>query len=148
MAWSTERLISPSPAKSRVILSPDAKTLLPSGELIFPSFITLEPSKAMYPFVLEVRVPLLVMEPASPSKLNDLLVKFIRYNDFEKANLNNANLSNVDLTSAFFPQADLTNADLSNAILSKTNLDNAILNNVILNGAILNCVNHPICIQE
>ena len=71
---------------------------------------------------------------------NDLLVKFIRYNDFEKANLHNANLSNADLTSAFFPQADLTNADLSNSILrganaSKANLNNANLSNADLTSA-------------
>jgi len=71
---------------------------------------------------------------------NDLLVKFIRYNDFEKANLHNANLSNADLTSTFFPQADLTNADLSNSILrganaSKANLNNANLSNADLTSA-------------
>ena len=71
---------------------------------------------------------------------NDLLIKFIRYNDFENANLNNANLSNVDLTSAIFPQADFTNADLSNSILKgvnawKANLNNANLSNVDLTSA-------------
>ena len=71
---------------------------------------------------------------------NDLLVKYIHFNDFSKANLHNANLSNADLTSTFFSQADFTNADLSNAIIkganaSKANLHNANLSNADLTGA-------------
>jgi uncharacterized protein YjbI with pentapeptide repeats len=72
---------------------------------------------------------------------NDLFLKYIRFNDFSKANLHNTNLSNADLTSTFFTQADLTNADLSNAILkgsnaSKANLHNANLSNADLTGVV------------
>jgi len=91
---------------------------------------------------------------------NDLAVKFMFYNNFARANLENANFKNTELWYANFYLADLTNADLSgadlrnayfgnadlsNANLSAANLQGAILDNAIFTGANLKCINHKIC---
>jgi len=49
---------------------------------------------------------------------NDLVVKFVFFNNFYNANLENANFKNTELWYANFHLANLTNADLSGAYLS------------------------------
>ena len=78
---------------------------------------------------------------------NDLILRYILFNNFTLANLQNVNFSNADLTQAFLRGADLTNANLSNVILTGANLTNATLNDVLLVEAILNCKNHPVCVN-
>ena len=83
---------------------------------------------------------------------NDLVVNFIFYNSFARANLENANFKNADLEFANFYQANLTNADLSGADLRKAflgwaDLSNADLSGAILDGAMLNCKNHVVCVS-
>ena len=103
---------------------------------------------------------------------NDLVVKFVFFNNFYNANLENANFQNAGLWHVSFASANLTNADLSGADLSKALLNNANLSNANLQGAdlsganlsgadlsgadlsgviydqnsILKCVNHDICV--
>jgi len=103
---------------------------------------------------------------------NDLVVKFVFFNNFYNANLENANFQNADLWHVGFALANLTNANLSGADLSKALLNNANLSNANLQGAdlsgadlsgadlsganlsdvaydqntILKCVNHDICV--
>ena len=98
---------------------------------------------------------------------NDLIVKFVFFNNFYNANLENANFQNADLWHVGFALANLTNANLSGADLSKALLNNANLSNANLQGAdlsgadlsgadlsdaiydqnsILKCVNHDICV--
>ena len=91
---------------------------------------------------------------------NDLVVNYISFNSFARANLENANfknailwyanfysadLANADLSGADLRKAFLGNADLSNANLEGANLEGAILDNAILSNANLKCINHPIC---
>jgi len=87
---------------------------------------------------------------------NDLAVKYLFFNSFAHANLENANFKNTKLWHANFYSANLTNADLSGADLRKAFLGNANLSNADLSGAnlsgaildentILKCLNHPIC---
>ena len=81
---------------------------------------------------------------------NDLTVKFIFYNNFLLANLENANFKNASLRFVNFHSANLTNADLSGADLRNASLDDADLSNAnldgaILDGAVLTCKNHPVC---
>ena len=98
---------------------------------------------------------------------NDLVVKFVFFNNFARANLENANFKNADLLLVNFHSANLTNADLSgadlrNALLNHADLSNANLQGADLSGAdlsganlsdviydqytILKCVGHPICV--
>ena len=93
---------------------------------------------------------------------NDLVVTYIYFNNFAKADLENANFKNSNLQHAGFYSANLTNADLSGADLRKAflgeadlsnanlegaNLEGATLDNAILSNANLRCVNHPICVS-
>ena len=71
---------------------------------------------------------------------NDLVVNYIYFNSFAKANLENANFKNTKLWNANFYLANLTNADLSGADLRKAFFSEADLSN-----ANLKCINHPIC---
>nr|AIF07016.1 tripartite motif-containing protein 71 (TRIM71) [uncultured marine thaumarchaeote KM3_198_G09] len=71
---------------------------------------------------------------------NDLVVNYIYFNSFAKANLENANFKNTKLWNANFYLANLTNADLSGADLRKAFFGEADLSN-----ANLKCINHPIC---
>ena len=103
---------------------------------------------------------------------NDLVVKFVFFNNFYNANLENANFKNAGLWLVDFYSANLTNADLSGADLRKSLLSNADLSNANLQGVdlsganlsgadlsganlsdiiydqytILKCVNHDICV--
>ena len=103
---------------------------------------------------------------------NDLVVKFVFFNNFARANLENANFKNADLLLVNFHSANLTNADLSGADLRSALLNHADLSNANLQGAdlsgadlsgadlsgadlsgavydqytILKCVGHPICV--
>jgi len=103
---------------------------------------------------------------------NDLVVKFVFFNNFAHANLENANFKNAGLWFVNFNSANLTNADLSGADLRKSSLNNADLSNANLQGVdlsgadlsgadlsganlsdviydqntILKCVNHDICV--
>ena len=99
---------------------------------------------------------------------NDLVVNYMFFNSFARANLENANfknaklwnanfyladltnadLSGADLRKAFLSEADLSNTDLSNTDLSNANLEGAVLDNAILSNANLNCLNHPICLND
>ncbi|SVD50904.1 uncharacterized protein METZ01_LOCUS403758, partial [marine metagenome] len=65
---------------------------------------------------------------------NDLVVKFVFFNNFYNANLENANFKNAGLWHVGFASANLTNADLSGADLSKALLNNADLSNANLQG--------------
>jgi uncharacterized protein YjbI with pentapeptide repeats len=87
---------------------------------------------------------------------NDLVVDFIFFSTFAKANLENANFKNAGLRHVNFYSTNLTNADLTGADLRKAFLFNADLSNVNLSGAdltdafinentILKCLNHSIC---
>ena len=53
---------------------------------------------------------------------NDLAVKFVFFNNFAHANLENANFKNAGLWFVNFNSANLTNADLSGADLRKASL--------------------------
>jgi uncharacterized protein YjbI with pentapeptide repeats len=103
---------------------------------------------------------------------DDLIVKFVFFNNFAHANLENANFKNAGLWHADFYSANLTNANLSGADLRKSSLRNADLSNANLQGVdlsgtdlsgtdlsganlsgviydqytILKCVNHDICV--
>tara|TARA_B100000949_G_scaffold171126_1_gene151520 strand:- start:74 stop:2641 length:2568 start_codon:yes stop_codon:yes gene_type:complete len=108
---------------------------------------------------------------------NDLVVKFVSFNNFSSANLENANFKNAGLMFVDFYTANLTNADLSgvdlrksllvNADLSNANLQDADISGVDLSGAnltganltganltganltgaILDCIGHTICVN-
>ena len=80
---------------------------------------------------------------------NDLIVSYVIFNNFSKANLENANFKNTKLLYANFYSADLINADLSGADLSNANLSGANLSDAIWDeNTILKCLNHPICLNE
>jgi uncharacterized protein YjbI with pentapeptide repeats len=66
---------------------------------------------------------------------NDLVVKFVFFNNFARANLENANFKNADLLLVNFHSANLTNADLSGADLRNALLNHADLSNANLQGA-------------
>ena len=92
---------------------------------------------------------------------NDLAVKFVFFNNFAYANLEDANFKNAKLLNTNFYSANLTNADLSgadlrkallvNADLSNANLESTNLLDADLSGAnldedtILKCIHHPVC---
>ncbi len=102
---------------------------------------------------------------------DDLIVKFVFFNNFAHANLENASFKNTGLWFVDFNSANLTNADLSGADLRNSSLNNADLSNANLQGVdlsgtdlsgtdlsganlsdviydqntILKCVNHDIC---
>jgi len=99
---------------------------------------------------------------------NDLVVNYVFFNNFTRANLENTNFKNVDLRYASFYLADLTNADLTGADLREAVFTNANLSNANLQGAdlteadftganlsyatydqntILNCIGHSICVN-
>ena len=65
---------------------------------------------------------------------DDLVVKFVFFNNFAHANLENANFKNAGLWFVNFNSANLTNADLSGADLRKSLLSNADLSNANLQG--------------
>ena len=66
---------------------------------------------------------------------NDLAVKWIDLNNFDRANLENVNFKNAILWHAEFHSANLTNADLSGADLKGTDFGKADLSNANLSGA-------------
>ena len=91
---------------------------------------------------------------------NDLIIRYLHYNNFSDANLKNANFKNAILNHANFYSANLANANLSGADLRNTyfgfanlananlegaNLANANLDGANLEGANLKCINHSIC---
>ena len=104
---------------------------------------------------------------------NNITLKFIFYNNFSDADLENANFKNSGLWFANFYSANLTNANLSGADLRKVTFVNADLSNANLQGAniigtnlgganlsgadltgatydettVLRCLNHTICVN-
>ena len=93
---------------------------------------------------------------------NDLVVRWVLFNNFSNANLENANFKNADLELVYFHLANLTNADLSGTNLKKSllsghltnaNLQDADLTGADLTGAIydqstiLKCTGHPVCVN-
>ena len=83
---------------------------------------------------------------------NDLIISYVIFNNFAKANLENANFKNADLEFVSFKKANLTNADLSETDLRSTFFTNADLSGADLTDIILdedvflNCKNHPRCL--
>ena len=74
-----------------------------------------------------------------------LVVKFVFFNNFAHANLENANFKNAGLWFVNFNSANLTNADLSGADLRNANLEGANLDGANLDGTTLTCKNHSVC---
>ena len=72
---------------------------------------------------------------------NDLIVEYLFFNNFTRANLENANFKNASMWNTKFSLANLTNADLSGADLRSTSLNNADLSNANLSGANLSGAN-------
>ena len=70
----------------------------------------------------------------------DMIVTYIYFTDFRKADLENSNFSGSHLGFALFNDANLVNTDFSGA-----NLYGADFTGANLEGANLECINHEIC---